>query len=322
MVVIDTNPSKQRELAAEEQMDQVIRPGDFFGTTSERGCQIWHFDGTKSVRVGIHNPDHRSMTTLANGESLRKALERMPMFDQAAFVLHRMELSPGAFYPRMARPSDQHPREAPGMLPDFWNSADMIASSLNQVRSLVGMLDNIFQSVHPVDENMNCFGNAIRNLLILASTECEAQWKGVLSANGQTPERPNTSDFVKLAPVMRLPEYSVKLQHYPWLDAVAPFKEWDADAPTKSIFWYDNYNAAKHDREKYFQKSNIKSAIYAVSAVWILIAAQFGIHALREFPDLNRYFHLETVPLWRYSEVYTIAYEDFDAGKGPVAYSF
>lgn len=322
MVVIDTNPSKQRTLAAEEQVDQEIGSGDFFGTTSGQGSQIWHFDGNKAVRVGIPNPDHRSMATLAKGESLRKALERIPMFDKVSFVLHRMELPPGAYYPRMARPNDQHPREAPGMLPNFWNSADIIASSLNQMRSFVGMLDNIFQSVQPVDENMNCFGNAIRNLLILASTECEAQWKGVLSANEYTPDRPNTSDFVKLASVMRLPEYSVKLQHYPWLDAVAPFKAWDAGAPTKSIFWYDNYNAAKHDREQSFQKSNVSSAINAVSAVWILIAAQFGIHALREFPDLNRYFHLETVPLWRYSEVYTIGYQDFDAGNGPVAYPF
>lgn len=321
-IVIDPNPSKQRASALDDAIDQQVEAGDFFGTTGDRGAHVWHFDGSKAVRVGIANPDERSMALLRDGESLRQALQRVPMFTQAPFVIHRMELPPGAYYPRMSRPSDQHPVQSPGMLPEFWKSPDLMAGTLNQVRSLVGMLDAIFQAVHPVQENMMCYGSSIRNLLILACTECEAQWRGVLAANGFIPTRPSTGDYVKLAPAMRLSEYAVKLQHYPWLDPVAPFETWGAAAPTQSIAWYDDYNAAKHDREAAFARATVGSSIQAVAAVWIMVAAQFGVHGVREFDDLRRYFHLERVPLWRYSQVYTHGYDGFEGAAGPCNYSF
>lgn len=321
-LVINTNPSKQRELAPEEAVDHEIGAGDFFGTTGERGAHVWRFDGAKAVLVGVPNPDERSMTVLLAGEDLRQALKRVPMFENAEFVIHRMELPPGGYFPRMSRPSDQHPFESPGMLPDFWRSSDLMAGTLNQMRSLVGMLDAIFQAVHPAQTNMTCYGSAVRNLLILACTECEAQWRGILTANGVMPARPNTADYVNINSAMRLSEYAVKLQHYPWLDPIAPFATWEVAAPTKSISWYDDYNAAKHDREASFSRATVGAAIEAVAALWILVAAQFGIHGVREFDDLNRYFHLERVPLWRYSEVYTYGYDGFAEGAGPRNFQF
>ena len=321
-IVLNINPSKQRCATPDEMVDDQLERGDYFGTTSDRGAQVWHFDGLRAVRVGIPDPDERSMTTLQDGEGVRQALQRVPMFAQTHFVLHRMKLPPGAYYSRMSRPSDQHPTESPGMLPDFWKSSDLIASTLNQVRSLVGMLDTIFQAVHPAQANMTCYGSSIRNLLILACTECEAQWRGILGSNGLAPERPSTRDYVKLASAMRLSDYSIKLQHYPWLDEVAPFQTWEADAPTKSIAWYDDYNAAKHDREAEFDRASLGSAIHAVAAVWVMIAAQFGINGVREFDDLRRYFQLERVPLWRYSEVYTHPYGSYETAFNPQHYPF
>lgn len=322
VIVLNTNPSKQRVQTPDEAVDHEVEPGDFFGTTGELGAQVWHFDGSRAVRVGVPNPDQRSSTKLEHSESLRQALCRVPMFEQKQFVLHKMLLPPGAYHPRISRPNDQHPLESPGSLPEFWKAPDLLASTLNQVRSLVGMLDTIFQAIHPVKANMACYGNSIRNLLILACTECEAQWRGILAANGVVPVRPNTQDYVKLAPAMRLSEYAVKLQHYPWLDAVSPFAAWNAAAPTKSIIWYDDYNAAKHDRETEFARATVDAAIHSVAAIWIMVAAQFGIHGMREFDDLNRYFHLEKVPLWRYSEVYTYGYDGFEAGAGPQNFPF
>lgn len=316
-IVVNTNPSKYRAVTADESQDHIVKAGDYFGTTSAHGGHCWHFDGQKAVRLGIQNPDHQSAVTLADGESLRGALLRVPMFGNVDFVLHKMDLPPGAFYPRMARPSDQHHLEAPGMLPEYWLLADAMVSTLNQVRSLVEMLDTVFQSVHPADANLSCYGNSIRNLLILACTECEAQWRGVLAANGTIPSRPSTTDYVKLATAMRLGEYAVRFQHFPWLEPMAPYRQWSPDRPTQSIAWYDAYNAAKHDRETAFSRATLASSIQAVAAVWIMVAAQFGIHGVRHFYDLDRYFHLERVPLWRYSEVYTYGYEGFnkDAGK-------
>jgi hypothetical protein len=321
-IIVNTNPSKQRDFAAEELIDHEITPGDFVGTTNGKGSRVWHFDGEKIVMIGVASPDHRSMAAIQSGQSLKDALKGVPMFASDDFVIHRMVLSPGAYYPRIARPNDQHPLEAPGACPESWQNPDVLVGSLNQVRSLVGMLDAIFQAVHPVDDNLACFGGAIRNLLILACTECEAQWRGVLEANGCKPNRPSTADYVKLLPALKLDEYEVRLQHYPWLAGITPYRDWNSGAPTQSILWYDDYNAAKHDREGSFARASLKSAIDAVAAVWIMVAAQFGTMGTREFDDLSRYFQLERVPLWRYSDVYTYGYDGFVENSGPQNFAF
>jgi hypothetical protein len=323
-ISLTLNPSKQRAVLPYELKDDIISDGDFFGTTGANGSRVWHLDGAKAVLVGVSDPDHRSMAILDADQTLRDALRTVPMLADSEFCLHRMLLPPGAHYPRIARPNDQHPNEAPGACPDFWSSRDVVVGSLNQVRFLVAMLDAIFQAVHPVAANMSCFGSSIRNLLILACTECEAQWRGVLQANGHLATSKNftTNDYVKLLPAMRLNEYAVKLNHYPWLLEVAPFLNWNTSKPTQTIGWYDDYNAVKHDRENAFNRANLESAINAVAAVWIMVAAQFGIQGMREFDDLFRYFQLERVPLWRYSEVYTHGCDGHKFGAGQKNFNF
>ena len=321
-IIVNTNPSKQRAFAADELIDHDITPGNFVGTTNSKGSRVRHFDGDKIVMIGVANPDHRSMAVVQSGQSLKGALKSVPMFASDDFVIHCMAMPPGGYYPRIARPNDQHPIESPGSCPDSWQQPDILVGSLNQVRSLVGMLDAIFQAVHPVGDDLACFGGAIRNLIILACTECEAQWRGVLEANGCKPTRPNTIDYVKLVPALKLDEYEVRLQHYPWLAGITPFGNWNASAPTQSIIWYDEYNAAKHDREGAFARASLKSAIDAVAAVWIMVAAQFGTMGTREFDDLSRYFHLKRVPLWRYSDTYTYGYDGFDQLSGPQNFAF
>jgi hypothetical protein len=299
----------------------VIVAGDHFGTTSSSNACVWQFDGATAIRVGVPNPDHLSTAVLANGETLREALARVPMFSNKRFVLHRMTLPPGAYHPRIARPVDQHPKDFPG---GHWEAglSHALIATLNQMRSLVGMLDEVFQSVHPAAENMDCYGAATRNLIILACTECEAQWRAVLLANGYPQLRPTTSDFVKLMPAMRLDKYCVTLRHAPWLAPVAPFKGWATAAPTQSLPWYNDYNAVKHDRETAFDRATLANAISAVAAVWIMVAAQFGGRGMREFDDLSRYFQLVQVPTWRYSDVYTYGYAGFTDNGGPKPYAF
>ena len=326
-IIVNTNPSKYRESTADELIDQPVEAGDYFGTTSANGGQVWYFDGTIAVRVGIPNPDHRSMVSVEEGESLRDALNRIPMFDEKAFVIHRMALPPGAYYPRIARPNDQHALEAPGYCNELRSNSYEMISSLSQLRSLVAMLDDVFQTVHPTMANLDCFGSGIRNLILLACTECEAQWRAVLKANDYTARgksgRLTTEDYVKLLPAMRLDEYRVSFSHYPWLQTIAPFEGWDPSRPTRSLDWYDGYNAVKHDREVAFAHASLRNAIKSVAATWVMIAAQFGFTGMREFDDLWRYFHLDRVPRWRYSDVYTLGtYDGHKASVGPHNYLF
>jgi hypothetical protein len=189
------------------------------------------------------------------------------------------------------------------------------------MRSLVAMLNEIFQAVHPAGDNLNCYGSSIRSLILLASTECEAQWKGVLRANGYAAGANLTRrDYVKLSAPMKLQEYGVELSHYPWLGEQMPFRDWakGADGKAPLLPWYDAYNAVKHDRETNFALATLSVAIQAVTACWVMIAAQFGFQGMREFEDLDRYFRLSVVPTWRFSEVYTYAYEGHLDSEGPV----
>ena len=88
--------------------------------------------------------------------------------------------------------------------------------------------------VNPADDNLETFGGAIRDIIILACTEVEAQWKGVLEAHNVNPingRQYNTRDYVKLLPAMRLDAYEVKLIRIPDCPT-GPFIRWNADEPT------------------------------------------------------------------------------------------
>lgn len=308
MTTVFLGRPKLRPVPPEDMLDHEIHAGDFVGITSDKSRGVWSFDGSQIAMIGVHQHDHRSSADVSAGRTLRDALAGVPAFQGANFVLHKMILSPGGFYPRIARPSDQHPEEAPGYLPNFAEAIESLVSSLNQVRSLMHMLNNLFQSIHPNSANMACYGAGVRNLLLLACTECETQWRAVLTANGYEAARFTTQDFVKLLPAMRLDEYAVRLQHCPWLPAISPFAGWKAANPTKSLHWYDDYNAAKHDRETNFARASLGSAIASVAGVWVMIAASYGLHGLRHFVDVDHYFTIEYGPRWRYSEVYTHPY--------------
>lgn len=320
-IVLGANPSKQRAFEPYELLDENISPNDYFGMTSNKGGQVWHFDGTVAVRVGIPNPDHHSRVVLKPDQALRDALSMLPMFVGEHFVIHRMALPPGGYFRRIARPNDQNPTASLGFLPDLMRELDALMDALNQLLLLLDMLKSILKNIHPDVANMNCFGGAIRNLLMLACTECEAQWRGALNANGYSKPR-TTTDYVKLLPAMRLSEYEVKLRHYPALSGFAPFHAWDPGSPTRSISWYDAYNAAKHDRMASFQQATLQTAIQSVAAIWIMIAAQYGFDGITRFPELASYFKFERLPLWRYSDVYTYGYPGHDADAGPQNFVF
>jgi hypothetical protein len=143
--------------------------------------------------------------------------------------------------------------------------------------SLFDQLQELFRYVEPSAENMSAFGNRIRELLILTCTEVEAGWRAVLEANSPSAkDRYTISDYFQLKEPLRLSEWEVSLSDYPDLGIFAPFKEWFTPDTTKSIPWYEAYNAVKHDREAKFSLASLGNLINAVAAVHILQAAQLG----------------------------------------------
>jgi hypothetical protein len=187
--------------------------------------------------------------------------------------------------------------------------------------SLFDQMQYLFRYIEPSAANMQVFGNRIRELLILTCTEVEAGWRAVLDQNSVTPkDRYTTGDYFRVAEPLRLSEWEVALRDYPDAGTFSPFKNWSSPETTRSIPWYEAYNAVKHHREAQFSQANLANLIDAVAAVHILQAAQWG-------PEMyDRFFGANPSPFWtvRYpayelSELY-VPTIDGKADVSPVHY--
>jgi len=237
-----------------------------------------------------------------------------------------MKLKPGQYYKRMARTSDQHPFNGRGAsFPNVKEFEKQIAVSKGQLISLLNRLEDIFQTVHPCDETFLTYGHEIRNLLILACTEVEAQWKGILDVHRyEAKSKHTTNDYFKLNDALHLSEYSVTLPFYPWLPKIHPFKEWNKDNPTQSLEWYDAFHKIKHDREEHFDKAQLKHTINAVCACYIMLFAQYGMEIHKQRHEIPVFFNIVDFPNWCCSEIYTHPYkhDHIEFEYSPVFYSF
>jgi len=180
-----------------------------------------------------------------------------------------------------------------------------IYSGINQLTILIDSLNEIIKTIHPSKDNFTVYGSNIRNLLILSCTEIEAQLKGILKINMlKIKSKYSTNDYVKLKGVLRLDEYIISYAKFPWLVPLSPFKNWNADFPTKSLTWYNNYNSVKHDREKEFPQATLESVLNSVSAIAILLIAQYGQDLPYLNDQLDNYFSLHKTPTWTVDEHY------------------
>ncbi|MGR3562957.1 MAG: hypothetical protein ACU0FH_16800 [Heliomarina sp.] len=291
-----------RELSDEERRDQDIEDALYFGVSWDHYYQVWKNDHGALTRAGVPRsaPVHVPKgATVA--ETIRTATS-------SSAVLHRMTFLPGQYFPRIARPNDQHPLGLPSE-PNFAprNARDVFTSA-RHFSSLMRTLEEILETVEPTVQNFDTHGNRIRNLLILTCTECENQMRGILRANGIDKPRYKTSDFARLLEVMRLAEYSVIFTEMPWLGEFSPFADWSADAPTQSLTWYDDYNAAKHDRTNNIHRARLEAVFNALAGLWVLMTAQHGANAWRTNSGSERTFTCTFCPRWRYSDVYVMLY--------------
>lgn len=183
-------------------------------------------------------------------------------------------------------------------------------SAINQLSILINELNDIFNTIHPDSKNLPAYGHKIRNLIILACTEVEAQLKGIYSENSEnTTDNLSTKHYYKLKEPLKLGDYSIQLAYYPWLNEFSPFLNWNEHAPTKSLEWYDNYNTIKHDRENSLALGTLKSAIEAVCAVAILIVAQYGDNLVYWKEKIGGFFQFGKIPKWEYKDYYVPPFE-------------
>ena len=282
----------------------------------------WQIDAGVAQRLGVANPQATQNAYVVAApqagetdlDALRRQIRLLIRQDGPTSNLIETKLAPGEFYPRIARPLEQHPNESPGIYPGIELIRDKVVNAQGQLVALALNLENICQVVHPTGPNLEAFGHEIRNLLILACTEAEAHWRGVLEENSISPSNGRdftTVDYVKLTDAMRLKDYGARFPYYPWLPVMRPFEIWGTTgSPTKELPWYASYNAIKHDREKEFARATLLHAFHAVTACAIMVYAQYGMTERVSFfvGRLNNFVEITEVPRWSPADVYIHPY--------------
>lgn len=269
-----------------------------------KGHHLWYIAEDRAVRADVTNPSGGAGTyfTAEPGETMWQALRRMTpwldgMDDPGPF--RRMILDPGRYHPRIARPI----APAGGQtlrLPNLVEERRYVTGAQNQLASLIDDLRTICRVVQPTPATLAVHGHKIRNLLILAATEVEMHWRGVLVANGKM-VRGRTSQYVGLADPLRLRDFTVRFHPCPEIEPVTPFAGWNAQESTKSLTWYAAYNGVKHNREFEFENASLGHAFDTVAACAVMLVAQFGDDALT--PEHSSFLSVEA-PRWPVEEMY------------------
>jgi hypothetical protein len=267
--------------------------------------QVWLFHNQMATRMDVTNPERGPGTFFKADlvEDFSDCIRRQTTWLDPGMIEGRFypaHLGPGEYHPRIARPLAL---AIEPMLWSPWASTDkaFVASTRSQLTALIRKLGTICQTVEPSEKNLNVYGHETRNLLILAATEVEMHFRGILTANGSSAQRFNSNEYVKLIEPLKLLDYTITFHDFPDLQTIQPFAGWSKSDPTKSLAWYSAYNGVKHNREGEFDRGTLRRAFEAVSACIALQVAQFGPTALNL--ELLSIMTLR-VPEWPIEEMY------------------
>jgi hypothetical protein len=134
----------------------------------------------------------------------------------------------------------------------------------------------LFDYIEPADANHETYSFRVHELLTRACIEVEANLAAILADQDYAGRRKDwkMADYRKVNQSHRLSSFRVKLPIWKGRsDLREPFKAWEN--PDGALAWYQDYNAAKHDRHGSFPRANFNSLIDAVSGLVALVASQF-----------------------------------------------
>jgi hypothetical protein len=273
--------------------------GTMWGVDDPVACRRYTVDGSGAAVGPYHqDPDPDPLVALCNAWVGSRVVE--PKHGR------------GEYFPRMWRPHD-----SPHVFDTYF---DVWRAAVQAGRVVIDRLAQALRYIEPdPKQTFEAYGHEVRQLLILACTEVEAGWKGVLRANGYTapiakgkrrPRSLTRSDYVKLAAPMHLHEWSVTLPMYRKVSTFTPFGGW---ATTGQLDWYDAYNAVKHDSEAEFHQATLRHALHACGALFVMVLAQFGtwreyrgpVGPFSSFGDgTTTLFAVDSAPAWPPEELY------------------
>lgn len=223
-------------------------------------------------RLLSDDPDNYVITEERIHDAISRKIESNPRGGNKKVIKTLKVNDAGCYYPRINR-------NEPGLSEHQINSnarADEIRAFENITESLI----DIFRTIEPEPANFKCYGNRLREQLIVACTEVEYLLQRAVVENGRKPQnkgRYNTVDYFWCLSFHKLNDYVVTLPAYPSLGSFSPFKDWSAPKYTRSLFWYDAYNKVKHDRGTTKHLATFECLINSIAAIHILLESQYGM---------------------------------------------
>lgn len=251
-----------------------------------------------------------SAGTLPNIQDEELALSALHMLNANAVAIdiatiQRSLVAVGEYYPRMWRGFGVGASRSitPHERCDYRYYRAMI-QSVAAASSLLAEFISLFVYIEPHTKNYDTFGVRIRELLILACTEVEANWRGVLDAHQVKPERQyfTTKDYSKLSVPLKLNEWKVVIKYQPDLGTIMPFENWSRGDPTKTIDWYKSYNLVKHDRVGNMELANLFNLYSAMGALFVMQVAQWGPFAFEKL-ELKSPFNIVQAPQFDFNDM-------------------
>lgn len=133
--------------------------------------------------------------------------------------------------------------------------------------------------IEPDAANFQAYSFRIQSLLIRTCIEIEANFKAILRENGYSPagsyKNWNVRDYWKVEKSHLLSKYQVRIPTWRDTDyAFTPFEAW-SNEEFCALWWYQSYNAVKHDRNENFAQASFKALCYSICGLFALLAAQF-----------------------------------------------
>ena len=142
-------------------------------------------------------------------------------------------------------------------------------------RILENEVKMIMEYVDPSIDNMKTYSLRIYQILTSICIEIENNFKGILSANC-IDKKENMCDYYQVNKFLKLDQYEVEIIGTKDELYLKPFENWHDEY--KPLNWYQSYNGVKHYRTNNLKDANLKNLLEAISALSILLYAQFGMY--------------------------------------------
>ncbi|ENJ7944627.1 hypothetical protein AB2M38_001542 [Yersinia enterocolitica] len=240
-----------------------------YSVLDENSWQLW----VQQVEAGYANGDKE----IISKDAIRYFLDRYAETISIDIVEMGDVKNPGCYYPRISREN---------VLFNYVNQEFL--QDVRAYQNIQSSLDVLFNYIEPSTDNFSAYGHKIRELLILACTEVECLLVKTLTDNGyEQKDRYSTNDYVKCKNILGLHKFETILSQYPNLKVFKPFFDWNADSPTKSLPWYDAYNAVKHNRSDNIADANLEHLLDAISAIHVLLESQYGKNIFERWNSLT-----------------------------------